>query len=87
MIAAVAALACGPAWAAPSPAPADFSASDARLKACLARHGDTPGVDTCYGVAWHAADRGLNATYAGLADALKHPTTGDEARDAEILRA
>ena len=86
LIAAVAVMACGPAWAAPAPAPADFSASDARLKACLGRHGDTPGVDNCYGVAWHAADRRLNEVYAGLANALKHPVAPADARDAEILR-
>ena len=84
MIVALAAVVCGPAQAA---APADFSAADAGLKACLARHGDTPGVDNCYGVAWKAADQRLNTVYAGLAGALKHPATPADAHDdAEILR-
>jgi len=85
MIAAcAAALACVPAWAA---APTDFSVIDANLKSCLARHGDTPGVDNCYGVAKAAADRRLNDVYAGLVNALKHPGDPIEVRDdPEILR-
>ena len=69
IIAACIALVCGPAWA---QSPADFTAVDAKLKACLGRHGDTPGVDNCYGVAKTAADRRLNEVYAGLVNRLKH---------------
>ena len=85
MIAAcAAALACVPAWAAP---PTDFSVIDANLKSCLARHGDTPGVDNCYGVAKAAADRRLNDVYAGLVNTFKHPGDPIEVRDdPEILR-
>ena len=78
------ALVCGPALA---QSPADFFAVDAKLKACLARHGDTPGVDNCYGVAKSGADRRLNDVYAGLVNALKHPGDPIEVRDdPEILR-
>ncbi len=84
LIVALAAVVCVPAWA---EAPADFSALDAKLKACLARHGDTPGVDNCYGKAKAVADRRLNDVYSGLVGALKHPASPDDARDdAEILR-
>ena len=84
VIAACVALVCVPAWA---QSPADFSAVDAKLKACLARHGDTPGVDNCYGVAKTAADRRLNGVYAGLVNTLKHPGDPIEVRDdPEILR-
>ena len=84
IIAACVAVVCVPAWA---QSPADFSAVDAKLKACLARHGDTPGVDTCYGVAKTAADRRLNDVYAGLVNTLKHPGDPIEVRDdPEILR-
>ena len=75
---------CNPAWA---QSPADFSAVDAKLTVCLARHGDTPGVDNCYGVAKTAADRRLNDVYAGLVNTLKHPGNAIERRDdPEILR-
>jgi uncharacterized protein YecT (DUF1311 family) len=84
LIAVCAALACVPAWA---QAPADFAVVDTNLKACLARHGDTPGVDNCNGVAKAAADRRLNVVYAGLVSALKHPGDPIEVRDdPEILR-
>ena len=84
IIAACVALVCVPAWA---QSPADFSAVDAKLKACLARHGDTPGVDNCYGVAKTAADRRLNDVYAGLVNTLKHPGDPIEMRDdPEIMR-
>ena len=84
MIAAGVALVCVPAWA---QSPANFSAVDAKLKACLARHGDTPGVDNCYGVAKAGADRRLNDVYAGLVNTFRHPGDPIEVRDApEILR-
>ena len=84
IIAACIALGCGPAWA---QSPADFSTIDAKLQACLARHGDTPGVDNCYGVAKAAADRRLNDVYAGLVNTFKHPGDPIEVRDdPEILR-
>ncbi len=72
------------AWA---QSPADFSAVDAKLQACLAKHGDTPGVDNCYGVAKAAADRRLNDVYAGLVNTFKHPGDPIEVRDyPEILK-
>ena len=84
IVAAFLTLVCGPVWA---KSPADFSIIDAKLKACLARHGDTPSVDNCYGVAKTAADRRLNDVYAGLVNALKHPADSLELRDdPEILR-
>ena len=84
VIAAFAVMVCVPAWA---EAPADVSGIDAKLNACLARHGDTPGVGNCYGVASTAVDRRLNEVYAGLVSALKHPTGPTEARDdTEILK-
>ena len=84
VIAVLATMVCVPAWAA---APGDFSALDATLKACLARHGDTPGVGDCYGVARAAADRRLNNVYAGLVGALKRPADPDDTRrNTEILR-
>ena len=67
VIAVFAVLVCGPARGA---APGDFSGLDARLGACLARHGDTPGVGDCWSVARVAADRRLNAAYAGLAEII-----------------
>ncbi len=51
--------------------PADFSAVDAKLEACLARRAGASGVDNGYGVAKSADDRRLNAVDAGLLDALK----------------
>ena len=84
IFAACVAFVCVPAWA---ESPADFSPVDAKLKACLARHGDTPGVDNCYGVAKAAADRRLNDVYAGLVNTLKHPGDPIDVRDdPEILR-
>ena len=83
-IAACAALAYVPASAAP---PADFSVIDAKLKACLARNGSTPGVDNCNAIATAAADRRLNNVYDGLVNALKNPKGADDVRDdAEILK-
>ena len=84
VMAAFMATACAPAQAQP---PADFSALDAKLNTCLARHGDTPGVGNCYSVAETAADRRLNDVYAGLVNALKHPAGMVDMRDdPEILR-
>jgi uncharacterized protein YecT (DUF1311 family) len=84
MITAFAALACGPAWA---QAPGDFTPVDAKLKACMAQHGDTPGVNNCYSIATATANRRLNDVYSGLVNALKHPADSIAVRDdPEILK-
>ncbi len=84
IIATCVALVCVPAWA---QSPADFATVDAKLKACLARHVDTPGVDNCYGVAKTAADQRQNDVYAGVVNVFKHPGDQVAAQDyPEILR-
>lgn len=81
---ALAALAGGEAWA---ETPADFTSIDAKLQACMAQHGDTPGVNNCYSIATAAADRRLNDVYGGLINALKHPAGSIAVRDdPEILK-
>ena len=65
---------------------ADFAAIDNRLKTCLARNGSTPGVDNCNAQAHSAADRILNQVYGAQIAQLNHPSKGDAADDAEILR-
>lgn len=83
-IAACAALVCS---SASGGSAADFSVIDAKLKACLAKNGSTPGADNCYAIATAAADRRLNDVYNGLGNSLKHPHWPDDARDnPEIFR-
>ena len=65
---------------------ADFAAIDHALQACLARNGSTPGVDNCNTKAHSAADRILNRLYGAQIARLNHPSKGDAAADAEILK-
>jgi uncharacterized protein YecT (DUF1311 family) len=73
----------GPAMGDPS---ADFAAIDNTLKTCLARDGSTPAVDNCNARAHSAADRILNRLYGAQIAQLNHPSKGDPAADAEILK-
>jgi uncharacterized protein YecT (DUF1311 family) len=51
---------CSTAWA---QSPADFSAIDAKLKACSDRNPSNDGASTCTVAAFAAADRRLNEVY------------------------
>ncbi len=63
-------LACSPAR---TQSPADFSAIDAKLKACSDGNPNNPGVSNCTKAATAAADRRLNDVYTGALNALNHP--------------
>ena len=65
-----AAFSCGCAWA---QSPTDFSAIDAKLQACSARHPSNVGTSNCTVAAKAAADRRLNEIYAAALSKLNHP--------------
>lgn len=68
-------------------APADFSAIDAKLKACSASNPNNDGESNCTMTAKAAADRRLNDIYGSIVNGLQHPKASDDARDdAEILK-
>jgi uncharacterized protein YecT (DUF1311 family) len=69
-LAVLATLVYSSAWA---QSPTDFSAIDAKLKACSDNHPDNPGVSNCTVIAIAAANRRLNEIYAGALNALNHP--------------
>jgi uncharacterized protein YecT (DUF1311 family) len=76
-------LMCGSAFAQP---PAEFAAIDAKLAACLAKDGSTPGVDLCNDQAKTAADKILNRVYGAWVDRLNHPAKGEAADNTETLK-
>lgn len=69
-IAISASLVCSPARA---QSMTDFSAIDAKLKACLNRNPTNPGVSNCTAIATAAADRGLNTIYTAALRKMKTP--------------
>lgn len=78
-----AALACGPL---PAQNPSEFAATDAKLKACVAKDSSNMHIMACNSVAQAFADARLNSVYQAWSEALKHPKP-DEAKDAaEILK-
>ena len=63
-------LACSPARA---QSPADFSAIDAKLKACSDSNPNNQGVSNCTVAAIAAANRRLNDVYTRALNTLNHP--------------
>ena len=76
-------LACGPAVAEP---PSGFAATDAKLKACVAKDSSNAHIMACTSVAQIAADARLNDVYRAWTEALKHPKPDEAEDDAEILK-
>ena len=72
--------------AASAQGPSEFTAADARLKACIARNSSNDGIQTCTSVVQKIADARLNAVYGSWTDALKHPGPNDVKDDTEILK-
>lgn len=68
---------CSPAWA---QSPTDFSAIDAKLKACSDRNPSNEGASTCTVAAFAAADRRLNEVYTAALRKLHElgPETSSE---------
>ncbi|AXC15531.1 hypothetical protein ACPOL_6295 [Acidisarcina polymorpha] len=66
--------------------PSDFSETDAKLKACVARDSSNMHVMACNSVAQIFADARLNSVYQAWAEALKHPKPDEARDDAEILK-
>ncbi len=62
------------------------AATDARLKACVARDSSNAHIMACTSVAQIAADARLNGVYQAWTEALKHPKPDDAKDDAEILK-
>lgn len=69
-------LACGTARA---QSPTDFTAIDAKLKACSGRNPSNDGVSNCTVMAIAAADRRLNDIYTAALHKLDQPGPGHEA--------
>ena len=76
-------LACGPARAQGS---SDVAATDAKLKACVARDSSNAHMMACTSVAQIYADARLNSLYQAWTGALKHPKPDEAKDDAEILK-
>ncbi len=83
LIGAFTVLCCGPALAQAS---SEFSAADAKLKACMARDSSNMHIMACDSVAQIVADARLNSVYQAWTDALKHPEPDEAKDDAEILK-
>ena len=83
VIGALATLMCAPAWA---QSPADFSAIDTKLNACLAQRPDNPGAANCETAALIAADQRLNEVYAGVKKVLEHPGANHAAYNPEVVK-
>jgi uncharacterized protein YecT (DUF1311 family) len=77
------ALACEPALAQAS---SEFAATDAKLKACVARDSSNAHIMACTSVAQIFADARLNSVYVAWTEALKNPKPDDAKDDAEILK-
>ena len=76
-------LACGPALAQAS---SDFSATDAKLNACVARDSSNAHIMACTSVAQVFADARLNSVYQAWTEALKHPKPDEVKDDVEMLK-
>ena len=83
LIAVCAVLTCGPALA---QGPSEFAATDAKLKACMARESSNMHIMACDSVAQIFADARLNSVYQAWTEALKHPKPDEAKDDAEILK-
>ena len=83
LIAACALLMSAPALAQDPP---EFAATDARLKACVARDSSNMHIMACNSVAQAFADARLNSVYQAWTEALKHPSPDDAKDDTEILK-
>lgn len=83
LIGVFAVLACGPALAQGA---SDFAATDAKLKACVARDSSNAHIMACTSVAQVFADARLNDAYQAWTEALKHPKPDEAKDDAEILK-
>ena len=66
--------------------PSEFAATDARLKACVARDSSNMHIMACTSVAQGFADSRLNSVYQAWIEALKHPKPEEARDDAEILK-
>ena len=83
LICVCAVLTCGPALA---QGPTEFTATDAKLKACVARDSSNMHIMACNSVAQIFADARLNSIYQAWTEALKHPKPDEAKDDAEILK-
>lgn len=70
-----------PTWA---QSPTDFSAIDAKLKACSDSNPSNPGVSNCTVAAIAAANQRLNEVYTGALDVLNHPGPSSAPYNPEI---
>ena len=61
-------------------APSEFAATDAKLKACVARDSSNMHIMACNSVTQAFADARLNSVYQVWSQALKHPKP-DEAKN------
>jgi len=66
--------------------PSDFAATDAKLKACVARDSSNMHIMACNSVAQIFADARLNSVYQAWTEVLKHPKPDEAKDDAEILK-
>jgi uncharacterized protein YecT (DUF1311 family) len=76
-------LTCGMALAQGS---SEFASTDAKLKACIAKAGNTMQIMACNSVAQTFADARLNSVYQDWTEALKHPEHAEAKDDAEVLK-
>ena len=67
-------------------APSEFAATDAKLKACVARDSSNMHIMACNSVAQAFADARLNSVYQAWSEALKHPGPDEAKDDAEVLK-